>query len=332
MKYFFPFFIYFNFVFLLYPNQISEIEKKYNLKSLNIQGFVSIISRNEKKLEEILKKIKNIDKNSLEYSYIRGAKFFASKNYYQSEIELLKSIKIDRNHSPSYYLLGILYAHRNDWQSAKDNFALAVQISKYDPFYRLNLALSYFQSGNLSESINQSLKVLEIKPNYKEAIILLAKSYYILGDKKKSLRLCQKLETMNYNSYDFSVLYSKLLFHELKHYSKVIILLDKIKNLYYPEMILLAKSYLETNNFKLASNLYKNITKNNLSSEEDKINYIKSMVFSNKIKEMENYTKKIIEQNPTKEEYILQKINFFKNEKQTIRMMHQIIPQKESFK
>jgi tetratricopeptide (TPR) repeat protein len=76
------------------------------------------------------------------------------------------------NYGRALYLLGMTMT-----EAAKQEFEIAKRLSPDYPLPYHNLAMAYFMEGNYQKAITLDLEALEKKPDYKEALYQIARSY-----------------------------------------------------------------------------------------------------------------------------------------------------------
>ncbi|EQA45572.1 tetratricopeptide repeat protein [Leptospira broomii serovar Hurstbridge str. 5399] len=283
------------------PTDQSEISRrKYQILALNTETINLLRSNNLVRSQANIERIKKLDPDCLEYYYLNGAYLYAIGRYPQSKKSLLKAVEINPNHDPSYYLLGMIFVRRNKWESSVQYFQKAVELANYNPFYRLNMAMAYFETGQYLRAKAESEKAVELKPNFRNAKLILLKSDFLLGNKANALALCKEFAKEGFLTKEFAYIYARLTMDIDKNFRKAIKLYNQFPELPFNEKRFLAYAYFHTDNFRASANVYSTILGTRILSEEDKVNYLRSLVFIKDYRRLETFIAGWVHEEPDK--------------------------------
>ncbi|PJZ71272.1 hypothetical protein CH373_01855 [Leptospira perolatii] len=283
------------------PVDQSEVaRRKYKILALNTETVNLLRVNNLSKALSNIDKIKKIDPNALEFHYLTGAYLYAVGRYPQSKKSLLKAVEIHPGHDPSYYLLGMIFVRRNKWESSVQYFQKAVELANYNPFYRLNMSLAYFETGQYLRAKAEAEKAIELKPNFKNAKLILLKSEFLLGNRANALSLCKEFAKEGVLNREFVYIYARLVMDIDKNFRKAIKLYNQFPGLPFYERRFLGHAYYNTGNYRAAANTYSQILGSKVLDEEDKVNYIRSLVFLREYGRLEAFVTSWISEEPEK--------------------------------
>ncbi|MFB5650977.1 tetratricopeptide repeat protein [Leptospira wolffii] len=283
------------------PTDQSEVSRrKYQILALNTETINLLRANNLGKAQANLEKLKKLDPDSLEFHYLTGAYLYVIGRYPQSKKALLKAVEINPSHDPSYYLLGMIFVRRSKWESAVPYFQKAVELANYNPFYRLDMALAYFETGQYLKAKSEAEKGIELKPNYRNAKIILLKVNFLLGNKADALAQCKEFAKEGFLHREFAHIYARLAMDIDKNFRKAIKLYNQFPDLPFNEKRFLAHAYFHTANYRAAANTYSLISGSKILTEEDKINYLRSLVFVRDYRRLESFVASWVSEEPEK--------------------------------
>jgi tetratricopeptide (TPR) repeat protein len=249
------------------------------------QAFLKIGKTNE--AQQMSQKIKNLSESSPESYYLSGAIQYILSNYTKAGKELETAIRTNPGHDQSLFLYGMIFLRQNKIEQAIVYLERACNEANYNPFYRFNLAIAYFALGKFEKAKIEAESTVRLKENYHKAKFLLASSLYKLNKKTESYAIIKDLYDKNIDRNDIQILYLKLSTEEGKNYSEVIQILAKKNKLSLEEKKILAQVFMEEGEYLKAIQFYKMIFDSGMDTEEDNINYLKSMIMIGKTEEAE---------------------------------------------
>jgi tetratricopeptide (TPR) repeat protein len=249
------------------------------------QAFLKIGKTTE--AQQMAQKIKNLSESSPESYYLSGAIQYILSNYTKAGKELETAIRISPGHDQSLFLYGMVYLRQNKIEQAIIYLERACNEANYNPFYRFNLAIAYFALGKFDRAKIEAESTVRLKENYHKAKFLLASSLYKLNKKTESYAIIKDLYDKNIDRNEIQMLYLKLSTEEGKNYSEVIQILAKKSKLSLEEKKILAQVFMEEGEYLKAIQFYKMIFESGMDTEEDNINYLKSMIMIGKTEEAE---------------------------------------------
>ncbi len=283
------------------PTDQSEISRrKYQILALNTETINLLRSNNLARAQANIDRLKKIAPDSLEYYYLTGAYLYALGRYPQSKKSLLKAVEIHPGHDPSYYLLGMIFVRRSKWESSVSYFQKAVELANYNPFYRLNMALAYFETGQYIKAKAEAEKGIELKPNYRNAKLVLLKVNFLLGNKADALAQCKEFAKEGFLNREFAYIYARLAMDIDKNFRKAIKLYNQFPDLPFNEKRFLAHAYFHTANYRASANVYSIIIGSKILTEEDKVNYLRSLVFIRDYRRLEIFVASWVSEEPEK--------------------------------
>ncbi|MBP7282485.1 MAG: tetratricopeptide repeat protein [Leptospiraceae bacterium] len=278
---------------------ISDAKIKLEISKLTQTALAHIKAKEWKNAEAVTKQILDLSEVSVDYFYLKGNLHYCYGEYQTAISHLNTALKFNPSHDPSYFLMGMIYVKRNEWDKSISYFEKATQHGSYNPYYRMNLAIAYFQADNYDKAIFEAKKTLELKENYTFAKILLVKSL-IKTSKKDAWAYLQNLMEKKPDAPNVYSLYIQLLFEYKNNYSEVIKELGKKSSLSVNEKRYLAISYYRIHDLPKAIVLLRQIMNAERDLEEDQTLYLKILLQQNKDSEAEKYLVSLIRINPIK--------------------------------
>ncbi len=249
------------------------------------QAFLKTGKTNE--AQQMAQKIKNLSETSPESYYLSGAIQYILSNYSKAGKELETAIRNNPGHDQSLFLYGMVYLRQNKIEQAIIYLERACNEANYNPFYRFNLAIAYFALGKFDRAKIEAESTVRLKENYHKAKFLLASSLYKINKKSESYAIVKDLYDKNIDRNEIQMLYLKLSTEEAKNYSEVIQILAKKNKLSLEEKKILAQVFMEEGEYLKAIQFYKMVFESGMDTEEDNINYLKSMIMIGKTEEAE---------------------------------------------
>ncbi|EQA64668.1 tetratricopeptide repeat protein [Leptospira alexanderi] len=280
--------------------------RRVQITALNTETVNLIRANNLAKASVNIDKVRKLDENSVEYHYLKGSYLYAQGRYPQAKNFLLKAIQIHPNHDPSYYLLGMIFVQRTKWAKSLEYFQKAVEFSNYNPFYRINLALAYFETGNYLRAKAEAERAIELKPNFRAAKLLLLKSNFLLGNKADAYSQCVDFVKEGFISREYMLIHARLVMEIHQNYRKAIKIYTQYGELPFQEKRFLARAYYNTGNYRAAAITYQAVVQLKIAQEEDKIEYIRSLSFIKDYKRLESFVNSWLQEEPEKRSKILE--------------------------
>lgn len=281
---------------------ISDAKIKLEISKLTQTALTHIRAKEWKSAEAVTKQILDLSDVSVDYFYLKGNLHYCYGEYQTAIGHLNTAIKFNSGHDPSFFLMGMIYGKRNEWDKAVSFFEKANQFGSYNPYYRMNLAIAYYQVDNHDKAIAEAKKTLELKENYTFAKILLIKSL-IKANKKDAWFYIQGLMEKNSDKPAVYSLYIQLLYEYKNNYPEIIKELGKKSNLGMNEKRYLAYSYYRENDLPRAVNFFKQILNSDRDLEEDQVTYMRILIQQNKDSEAERYLISVIKSNPARKKH-----------------------------
>ncbi|HMV43808.1 MAG TPA: hypothetical protein PK079_20260 [Leptospiraceae bacterium] len=281
---------------------ISDAKVKLEISKLTHTALGHIKAKEWKNAEAVTKQIFELSEVSVDYFYLKGNLSYCYGEYYAAIGFLNTALKYNPNHEPSHFLMGMIHSKRNEWDKAIYSFDKAAQYGSYNPYYRMNLAISYFQVDNFDKAAAEARKTLELKENYLFAKILLIKSLMKVN-KKEAWFYTQGLMEKNSDKPNVYSLYIQLLFEYKNNYPEIIKELGKKNNLSLNEKRYLAHSYFRENDLNRSLNLFKQIIASERETEDDQVIYMKILLQQGKDAEAERYLISMIRSNPSRKKH-----------------------------
>jgi thioredoxin-like negative regulator of GroEL len=278
-----------------------------------------------KEAESIAKQIQQKSPSSVESYYIRGSIYFYNNDFTKSKAELDSGLKFNATHDPSLFLIGMIFAKKNNWEKAQIYFEKTCNAADYNPFYRYNLAVSYFVNGNYEKSKDESIKTITLKENFFKARLLQIRSLLKLEKKQDALWIAKEMVEKNQEINEATQLYSELLLKE-GNYQEVIKLLSVKKTYTLSEKKSLAFAYLKEGETNKALQLFKQFVSPEKDSEEDAMGYIECLIFSSREEEAEKYLQSLIKISPELKKSYITTFNRLKEKKSLSNDLYQPYP------
>lgn len=281
---------------------ISDAKVKLEISKLTQTALTHIRAKEWKSAEAVTKQILELSDVSVDYFYLKGNLHYCYGEYQTAIGHLNTAIKFNPGHDPSFFLMGMIYGKRNEWDKSVTFFEKANQFGSYNPYYRMNLAIAYYQVDNHEKAIAEAKKTLELKENYTFAKILLIKSL-IKTNKKDAWFYIQGLMEKNSDKPAVYSLYIQLLYEYKNNYPEIIKELGKKSNLGMNEKRYLAYSYYRENDLPRAVNFFRQILNSDRDLEEDQVTYMRILIQQNKDAEAERYLISVIKSNPARKKH-----------------------------
>jgi tetratricopeptide (TPR) repeat protein len=260
---------------------------KIEISKLTQEGQAFLKQGKHNEALQLGQKIKTLSESSPESYYISGASYYVTNNFLKASKDLETAIRLNPVHDQSLFLYGMVFLRQNKIEQALPYLERACQEANYNPFYRFNLAVTYFASGKYDKAKIEAETTLRLKENYHKARFLLATSLYKLNKKSESYLLIKEIYDKNIDRNDIQLLYLRLLVEETKNYSDVIQILAKKNKLSIEEKKILAHVFMAEGEYLKAIQFYKMIIDSGMDTEEDNLNYLKSMIMIGKTEEAE---------------------------------------------
>jgi Flp pilus assembly protein TadD len=281
---------------------ISDAKVKLEISKLTQTALTHIKAKEWKNAEAVTKQILELSEVSVDYFYLNGNLHYCYGEYQTAIGHLNTALKFNSSHDPSYFLMGMIYGKRNEWDKSISHFEKANQFGSYNPYYRMNLAIAYFQVDNFEKAIIEAKRTLELKENYTFAKILLIKSL-LKTNKKEAWAYVQNLMEKKSDSPNVYSLYIQLLYEFKNNYAEIIKELGKKTNISIQEKRYLAYSYYRENDLAKSANLFKQILNSERDLEEDQNTYLKILLLQNKDADAEKFLISIIKYNPNRKKH-----------------------------
>ncbi|ALO27857.1 tetratricopeptide repeat protein [Leptospira borgpetersenii] len=288
------------------PGNLDTARRRVQITALNTETVNLIRANNLAKASVNIDKIRKLDASSVEYHYLKGSYLYAQGKYPQAEDFLLKAVQIHPSHDPSYYLLGMIFVQKSKWAKSLEYFQKAAELSNYNPFYRINLALAYFETGNFLRAKAEAERAIELKPNFRAAKLLLLKSNFLLGNKADAYSQCVDFVKEGFISREYMLIHARLVMEIHQNYRKAIEIYTQYGELPFQEKRFLARAYYNIGNYRAAAITYQAIVQLKIAQEEDKIEYIRSLSFIKDYKRLESFVNSWLQEEPEKRSKILE--------------------------
>lgn len=302
------------------PNAKIEVQK-IGREAINFIRWKKIPLA-EKKLSELSPAYQNNE----EYYYIRGAIAFAKKDLNWAEDDLKTSLQINPKHEPSLYLLGMVHSQWGNWTEAKTAFLQAVEISPYNPYYFMNLALVQFVLEDYEASKDNATKAIQLKANYSEAKVLSIQIQRILQNRENAYRFAEKLHREEPLNRDARFVFAELVYETRFDFQKVIALLEKEKNLPHSTRRVLAQSYSKTLHYVQAEPHWKALAESGSATEEDQKSYLETLFAQEQFFQAEEFARSIRLEVPSQNETIRKTLATLYKEKNARDKLYYFFP------
>lgn len=149
-----------------------SIEDQLTAKALSRDVMNFLRWRHPRIAKIKLKKLGKISSMTDEYFYVSGAVHFTEGEFEKAKRNLLIATSINPIHDPALFLLGVIYAKLKEWNLASQYLERCLKQAPYSPYYRLNLAYTYFVLNDYKKAQYHLNICLSQKPNFDHAIIL----------------------------------------------------------------------------------------------------------------------------------------------------------------
>ncbi|MCB1188900.1 MAG: hypothetical protein H7A23_05745 [Leptospiraceae bacterium] len=304
---------------------LSNLKNKLELIKLTNETKLFLKNKRLKEAEIHINQIYNLDSNSHEYYYLQGALEYCQKNKNSSIKNLQKSLELNPNHDLSYFLLGMIYALEHNWETAHKYLYKASLLSNYDPFYRLNLAVANYNMADYKQAIYESKKAIEYKQNFRNAKDLLVYSLIEEKQYKEALEYIEQLGKISAKS-TLYLDYLHLLHEAEKDYQKIIFLLGNKNLKNHAKIRILASAYFHDGNYPKAIQTYQKLFSTNIVHEDDYLNYIKALIYSDKKNDANKVMSTVLSQGITEQKRIVDKYEKIQKEKEIFLMLYHPYP------
>ena len=201
--------------------------------------------------------------------YDKAVEYFKAGKFGKAESKLLKAIDKDPNFAEAYLMLAKVYAKTGKLDKCEEYAKKAYELDNKNPesielMYELaayhknkagmekyglellklkgknasnreigrmeQLAIQYFQMGNLKKAEEIYEKIMEYKPDYTYAYLNLGKIYIAMKDYKKARSIFEKGIKAGVDNEDIDYILASMYCNEFKEYDKAIPLLEKLIN------------------------------------------------------------------------------------------------------
>ncbi len=307
------------------PQQDSP-KIKIEIAKLSQEGQSFLKLKNLKEVTIISQKIKTLSESNSESYYLSGAVSYINGENTKSIKELEYALKYNPNHDLSLFLIGLNFIKLNKFELASQFFERACKEAAYNPYYRFNLSISYYILGKYEKAKQEAETTIKLKENFYKAKIILANSLYKLNKKSESFQLSKEMYDKKIELEDISQLYIKLLFEESKNYEMIIQILARKSKLSIDEKKILAYSFMEEGEYIKAIQFFKMIIDSGIDTEEDNLNYLKSLIMIGKSDEAEKLFMQLNRKNfPDKKIYVDTFFNTLEK-KSILKLLYQPYP------
>ncbi|MCE9501095.1 MAG: hypothetical protein K8R21_11455, partial [Leptospira sp.] len=184
-----------------------------------------------KQTEALLKQIYKVSGESLEYFYLKGAYLYSRGNFQEAKKNIDKALEKNHMHDPSNYVSGMIHTRFRNYDVASEFFERAAQSGTYNPFYRMNFAVSLFLKGDYAKAKVEFEKTIELKSNFSDAKICLLRTLVRSDKKKEALQFSSKLIEEKIISEETREIYSRMIFELNNDYFGAIKTLSGLKNI-----------------------------------------------------------------------------------------------------
>ena len=190
---FFLLFLFFSYTALY---NISLALNNGNTDEIKQQAYALYATQNYKEAYKLLDNLPVADKNAEIYLMLAnmseelGSDNDAIKN-------LNKSLDRDYTYYKAYYNLGCIFAKKNSYLLAANNFELAIKYNKSFASAYYNLACCQIKLKNYSTAKKNLIKAIELEPQNKDYYFNLAYCYKELNKTKQAKRLLDTYNSLN---------------------------------------------------------------------------------------------------------------------------------------
>tara|TARA_B100000035_G_scaffold215668_1_gene184802 strand:+ start:431 stop:2053 length:1623 start_codon:yes stop_codon:yes gene_type:complete len=269
-----------------------------SLKSLLLNANKALAEKKYSEGKSILEKINSLNPNVFEVNYNLGLINLKLNNLDDAAINFEKAIKLNPKLSHVYFNLGLVYDRKKDFNLAIKNFQKVIEIDPNNSHAFYNLGSLYQEIFKRTEAEKHLKKSIELNPKFLLAYNNLFDVYDRSNQTEKFRELLSEVKK-NFDETNLLSFYSGMYEYKNKNYELAIHSLQniKLKEEFFIQDIkrhgMLAKSYDFLKDYEKAFNHFE--LNNNLTNKF--------------------YGKNIDENIYLK--YVNQRINFFKNFKQT---------------
>jgi len=117
-----------------------------------------------------------------DYCNILGNIYYDQKDYTKAKECFLKVLKVNPYNSDCLFKLGVACSSNLELDEAIEYFNNTISLEPNDPINYYNLGLTYKNAYKFDKSIECLVKAIKLKPNYPEAVTLLGKVFFQLGN------------------------------------------------------------------------------------------------------------------------------------------------------
>lgn len=364
------------FIYFELYNEFLEIFKNIdeskiqNSKTLYYFALSYYLNKNYEKAKQYTMQSLNIDKKNNKSMLLLANIFYKNKDF-EKMIDVLNNVDKTGKNAYYYFLLGLLNAEKEDFQTSIKNFDKAIQLDSSNIDFYYNLATTYYMQGWLPEALKTLAKAKAIKSDNIDCLYLEAEINYSLKKydiailhiesilekdeqnlsaqilKTKIFIEKQQYEIARKNLLDLiskhpnNDVILKLLFdvyYNLRLYSKALSIAEKLleihKNTYY--IYCLSKCYYNLHKRKEALELLLNLPKQDTNTKEILELLIQLFYEENDLKKTEKYAYQLINIIPDSDlaYYMLAKIyiiNDFEKAIKSIKMAISFNPKSSEY-
>lgn len=152
-----------------------------------------------------LKQLKTAEKKDAENPeifYLQGVCFCGKKDFENAVIQFEKAISINPGYSYAFAGLGITYSSRGEHSKAVTFYTKAIQLDPGVSSFHNNLGVSLMADGKLKKAVESFQKGVALNPNFSRAANNLGLAYGMLGEFTKAFEIFKKTgnEAAAYNN------------------------------------------------------------------------------------------------------------------------------------
>jgi len=140
-----------------------------------------------------LKEAEKTDGKNPEVFYLKGVCFREKKEYEKAVSQFEKAVSIDPEYSYAYAGLGIMYDVTGEPQKAVECYTKAIKLDPGIPSFYNNLGVSLMADGKVEKAIECFKKCIALNPNSRRAVNNLGLAYGRFGKDDKALAIFKKL-------------------------------------------------------------------------------------------------------------------------------------------
>lgn len=186
------------FLFFLYTAiyNISLASNNSNIDEIKQQAYALYATKNFEEAYKLLENLPVSEKNGEVYLMLANL-----SEELKSDNDAIKYLNkaLDRDYTfyKAYYNLGCIFAKKNSYLLAANNFELALKYNKTfaDAYY--NLACCQIKLKNYSQAKKNLIKAIELEPQNKDYYYNLAYCYKQLNKTKQAKRLLETYDSLN---------------------------------------------------------------------------------------------------------------------------------------